>query len=93
MTMRHWISGCGRIELQLTMSDAENASHPGTCDADVYTLSHKPYIRLQLDAIEPALLRDELSDWGAWDDNELTDHEANLQRLLWLAAGDITERE
>ena len=32
-------------------------------------------------------------EYGAWDDEERTDHDQNLQRILWLAAGDITEQE
>jgi hypothetical protein len=35
----------------------------------------------------------ELKEYGAWDAEELADHEQNLQRILWLASGDITEQD
>ena len=46
---------------------------------------------VRLAKIDPAILRDELREYGAWDENELADHDQNLQRLLWLAAGDIVD--
>ena len=50
-----------------------------------------PAIARQLRAIDPALLREELGGYGAWDETELADHAQNLQRLVWLAAGDIND--
>jgi hypothetical protein len=44
-----------------------------------------------LERIDAEALRKELREYGAWDDQELTDHEQNLQRILWIAAGDIVE--
>ena len=49
-------------------------------------------IRRQLEKINPEDLKRELREYGAWDDEELADHAQNLQRILWIAAGDITER-
>ena len=86
-----FMSGSGRIELQLTLDQAESASHQGQCDLDVWELSHVPKIARQLAKIEPGTLRDELRESGAWDSEELSDHEQNLQRILWLAAGDIVD--
>jgi hypothetical protein len=34
-----------------------------------------------------------LKEYGAWDRQELADHDQNLQRILWLAACDITEQK
>jgi large repetitive protein len=34
---------------------------------------------------------DLLDEYGAWDDKELRDHAQNLQRILWLACGDIVD--
>jgi hypothetical protein len=87
----YWTTSSGRIELNITKRQAAGASHPGSCDAEVLELSQVPAIRRQLEHIEPALLRAELSEWGAWDETELADHAQNLQRLLWLAAGDIAD--
>lgn len=89
-----WFStSSGRIELQISLSDAESASHQGQCDDDVKELSEVPYIAEQLAKIDPELLKSELREYGAWDDSELSDHDQNLQRLLWIACGDIVENE
>lgn len=84
-------SSSGRIELQITLSQASSASHPGQCDNDVMALSKAPKIARQLAKIDPQTLRDELREYGAWDDDELADHEQNLQRILWIACGDIVD--
>jgi len=86
-------SSSGRIELQMTMEQAESASHSGECDDDVAELAKVPAIAEQLAKIDPALLSAELKEYGAWDDEERADHDQNLQRILWLAADDITEQE
>jgi hypothetical protein len=84
-----WTTGSGRIELQMTVEQACSAYHQGACDDDVDALSREPEIAAQLATIDPELLKSELREWGAWDDEELADHDQNLQRLLWLAAADI----
>lgn len=80
-----------RFELQMTMAQAESASHPGQCDDDVSRLLAVPKIRRQLDKIGPDKIRDELREYGAWDDAELADDDANRERIVWIAAGDIVE--
>ena len=89
--MSYWVSSSGRINLRITRCDARNASHPGPCDADVAELAKRPYIAKQLAAIDRAALSAELAEYGAWDETERADHAQNLQRLLWIAAGDIAE--
>ena len=84
-------SSSGRIELKMTLDQARSASHQGQCDSDVKELSKVPAIARQLAKIDPATLAGELREYGAWDTKQLADHDQNLQRLLWLAAGDIVE--
>lgn len=36
--------------------------------------------------------KDALRPYGAWEDDELEDHETNLQRLVWLAGCDLCEQ-
>lgn len=86
-----WTTGSGRIELNITKNDASFAGHPGSCDNEVLQLSKKPAIKRQLAKIPVDLLASELKEYGAWDEIELQDHNQNLQRLLWLACGDISE--
>jgi hypothetical protein len=92
MSEKFWYtSGSGLINIEMTMEQALSASHPGQCDAEVQALSEEPDIKKQLDEIDPSLLYAELAEYGAWDDVELQDYAQNLQRILWLAAGDIVE--
>ncbi len=88
-----YTSGSGRIELQMTMEQAESASHSGDCDEDTRELSKVPAIAEQLAKIDPSVLSAELKEYGAWDSEELADHAQNLQRILWLATCDVTEQD
>ena len=81
------------IELALTAEDASTGYHQGACDDDIAGLRTVPYIAEQLEALDPAKVRLELEGYGAWDDTELADHEANLDRVLWLACGNIVDGE
>ena len=80
-----------RFNLRLTKAQAASASHQGKCDEDVRALAEVPAIRAQLRSLDPAMLRAELAEYGTWDAEELANHEQNLQRILWLAAGNILE--
>ena len=88
-----WLSSNGVIQLELTLKQAESAVHPGPCDADVLGLSELPRVKLQLEDLNSADVRIVLRECGAWDDTELSNHADNLQRILWIAAGDIRDRE
>ena len=80
-----------RFELRLTKNQARSGSHQGPCDEDIEWLRREPAIARQLDKLTPATVADELREYGAWDDEELADHDENLSRVLWLACGDIVE--
>jgi hypothetical protein len=84
-------SSSGRIELQITLAQAQSCAQPGDNEPAVVRLRQEPKIRRQLAKIEPATLRNELREYGAWDDEELADHDQNLTRILWLACHDIKE--
>lgn len=86
-----WTESLGRIELQMTLAQARSCSHPGPCDADVALLRQAPAIQRQLNRLKPTLVADCLREYGAWDGDELADHDLNLNRLLWIAANDISE--
>jgi hypothetical protein len=86
-----WSESLGRIELQITLAQAKSCSHSGRCDDDVAALRKVPAIRRQLDKLDPALVVECLREYGAWDDKELSNHDANLSRLVWIAACDIAE--
>lgn len=89
----YWSSSCGRIELNITKAQAAQGSHPGSCDADITALRQVPSIRRQLNKLSAAIVGETLAYYGAWSIWELGDenHEENLDRLLWIACGDISE--
>ena len=86
-----YISTHGNIEIELTKEEAHMGSHSGACDNDVAYLRTLPHIKEQLDKIDPKDLSEELKGYGAWDDAELANHDDNIDRILWLACGDIVD--
>jgi hypothetical protein len=86
-----WYESLGRIELNIKLRDARSCSHQGDCELDVLVLMEKPSIRRQLDKLDPETVKTVLSEYGAWEDHEMQDHQPNLKRLLWLACCDIAE--
>ena len=87
----HWNDSYGFIGLNITKAQAHMGHHQGQCDQDIADLRRVPSIKKQLDRLDPDRVREVLRDYGAWDDAELSDHDANLDRLLWIACGDIVE--
>lgn len=80
-----------RFEIKMTLQQAESCSHPGDCEHDVRMLMEHPLIKRQRRKIDPELIRKELKEYGAWEDEELQDDEGNWMRILWIGANDITE--
>lgn len=81
----------GRIELGLTLEQAQSVAHQSQCDADLKELSKLPSVRKQIAKWKPATLAGELREYGAWEPADLQNHDENVQRMLWLLAGDIVE--
>lgn len=57
----------------------------------------EPAVRMLMDTwtVEgnPADCRDMLRPYGAWEDDELDDHDENLRRLVWLTGCALAEGE
>lgn len=87
----YWIESLGRIELQITKKQAQSCNHAGQCDVDVEALKLNPSIARQLKKLDPVIVSAALKEYGAWNDLELSDHNENLTRLLWVACCDISE--
>ena len=88
----YWSDSSGLIELNITKDQARSCSHQGRCDDDVEFLRKAPTIKRQLNKLTPETLVKCLREYGAWDADELADHDANLDRLLWVACCDIAEQ-
>lgn len=77
--------------IELPEDVARNCSHSGPCDEDANRAMELPEVKAELAKIDPEQLRKELKEYGAWDDAELADHQTNLERILWIAAGNIMD--
>jgi hypothetical protein len=80
-------------EIKLPVAVAEKCSHSGDCHNDVIECLKLPYVRTQLGKIDRDKLRKELEECGAWDAEQLQNHNDNLERILWIASGDIVENK
>lgn len=81
-----------RFELPIPISVVLNCSQvqkDATDDVD-YALRCTP-VGDAVDALAPDLIREELRDYGTWDDEELADDEENRARLVWIAACNVRE--
>lgn len=82
------IAAFNRFELPMPKDCACDCHHQGVCDEDV------AYWAKELDRpknITPELLKAELKEYGAWDNEQLNDDSANWERLIWIAAGNLQE--
>jgi hypothetical protein len=88
-----WTSSSGRIELEIPTKLVAIGYLSGHCqDVIDYLLTLEP-IKNQLSKIDPVTLARELKEYGAWNDAELSVHQNNLQRVLWIACGDLTDQQ
>ena len=82
-----------RFELRITMDDAESCSQQGENIENVQALVRVPYIARQLAKLDPEKVRAEMAEVGAWDDEELADHDDNCEHLVWIACNNIVEEK
>jgi hypothetical protein len=89
--MTFWTSSSGRIELNIPYGMESIGYHSGACDRDIEELMELDSIKAQLFGIAPQVLSEELKEFGAWDSEELANHQNNLARILWIACGDLVD--
>lgn len=80
-----------RFQIAMTRKQATASSHSGQCIDDVRELLKDRKIIRQLEAIGPDKIREELEEYGAWNDEELANEQDNKERIVWIAAGNIVE--
>jgi hypothetical protein len=92
MKPRNEIATFERFDITLPRDVALACSAPGR-DAEPWIIQAMlaPALARQLVRLDPALVADELRQWGAWSDDELAQHHLNLRRIVWLAASNIRE--
>lgn len=84
-----WSSSSGQIEIQLMPQTVEDIAQSG--DNLPAIEAHMEFYTATLEQWPNSLKAEVLSDYGAWDEAELTDEHENNLRLLWIAAHDIKE--
>lgn len=52
-----------------------------------------PEVKKELNGLTPKDLIRELDEYGAWTEEELKNHDDNLERILWIACHNIKEEE
>ena len=89
--MEYWTDSSGGLELQLSIDQARRGYHSGSCDSDIAALMMDPDVSAQLLAFDPRRVAEALQEYGGWSAAELSNHADNLERLLWIACGDIVD--
>ena len=78
-------------ELHLPIEALKDCHHQGRCDDDV------EYWHGQIDwdsqSMDADAIRSELSQYGAWDDEQLSKIKDNQERILWIAAGNWQDEQ
>jgi hypothetical protein len=90
----YWAS-FNRFEIRLPGQCVIDCSHSGQCDEDVESWVERIKAQIESDSFLlkplPNLIRAELKEYGAWSADELTNDEQNFRRLIWIAAGNISD--
>jgi hypothetical protein len=81
------------FDLYFTRQDVNSMPLSGACDDTVNAIAKKAYIVRQFATIDNDKLIKELTGYGAWDETELQDKQANIERIIWIACSDIKECE
>lgn len=77
--------------LNITKAVANECSKSGNNEYSVNYYMNLPKYKKQLLKLDKEQVRQELNDLGVWEDDELENHNDNLQRLFWLACGNISD--
>ena len=91
--MKKYYATFDSFEILLPQDVVKNCYHSGPCDYDVENALLMKEVQKELSKIDPSKLKKELKEYGAWDEKELSNHDDNLKRILWIAAGNIQESE
>lgn len=89
--MKQHLASFNRFEILLPEDCVYECSGPGDAEPAVLHWLNDAAVSAEIEQIPDEKLRAELREYGAWDDDELMDDEANHKRILWLSACDIRE--
>lgn len=76
-----------RLQLEIPRRAWRDCSGPGPADGPVEYWIDRCGIRWE--EIDPESIRSELKEYGAWNEEELSDDEENRRRIFWIACGNL----
>lgn len=83
----YWVSSsCGRVEVVVPGQAILDLSASGPVDdaAEYWAQEGRTW---GWEDVDPQDVASELAEYGAWDEEDLKDEDANRERFLWTAAG------
>lgn len=86
------IYNTNRFSFDIPENIALMVPNHGPADSAILATSNMPVIAKQLATINQDDLKAELKEYGAWDNDELSNHAENIQRILWIACCEIKEQ-
>ncbi len=84
---------CGRIEIPLKGSEIKSICTTGDNDMAVETVANSPFIGNWLERYSDEMIQHVLAEYNCWSEEELTQRQSNIHRLVWLLAWDIFDSE
>jgi len=86
-------TGSGRIVIPLTGEEINSICTMGSNDAAVESVCNQPSLCCWMTRYSKELIREEIRSYGDWTEDELSNDENNLQRLVWLLAWDVFDAD
>lgn len=89
--MKSYIAQFNYFEITLPEDVVKDCHHSGPCDDDITNCRLLPEVIAELGKLDPIKLVKELQEYGTWNELELSNHDDNLSRVLWIACGNIQD--
>ncbi len=80
-----------RFEIEIPQYIVDSVPQSGPADYAIRNARTDFFVLEQLAKIDPDKLKAELKEYGAWDEIQLSNHSDNLDRILWIAVGNIQD--
>lgn len=79
--------------IELPQWVVDSCPQSGSCDNAIAEFREDDEVAEELSKIDAEKLKTELKEYGAWTDEELEDHNENLDRILWIAIFNIIDEQ
>ena len=86
-------NGSGSIELPLTGKQIKSICTTGNNDGAVDAVCNDAMVKEWLNRYSEEKVKSALEEYGNWNEEELSDQKANINRLVWVLAWDIFDSE